>query len=224
MHKKNIHSFVRRSGRMTLSQKQALLRGLPENEIAISESIVNFSDYFKQTAPLILEIGFGNGHTLLTLAKENPEFNFVGMEVHLPGVGALLLRLKKEGLSNVRVIVYDAVIALEKMIPDAAFSQIFILFPDPWPKRRHHKRRLIQPEFVALIAKKLKRGGILHLATDWKPYAEQMMAVVQQDPHFKNKAGDYTYAPRPQTRTLTKFEKRGQNLGHGVYDLIFEKI
>ncbi|MGH8279457.1 MAG: tRNA (guanosine(46)-N7)-methyltransferase TrmB [Gammaproteobacteria bacterium] len=175
---------------------------------------------FRRDAPCTLEIGFGNGDTLLTLACAHPHEDFIGVEVHRPGIGRLLLGLESHALTNVRVVCADALEVLSGCMPDASLSAILIYFPDPWPKKRHHKRRLVQPEFAALVARKLKRGGQLHLATDWPDYAEHMLAVLVANPDFSNAAGT-GFAPRPAARLLTRFEHRGLKLGHAVRDLVF---
>ncbi|RMG28640.1 MAG: tRNA (guanosine(46)-N7)-methyltransferase TrmB, partial [Gammaproteobacteria bacterium] len=216
-----IRSFVRREGRLTPAQARALERllprfGLPEtgpwDPVAI----------FGREARVTLEIGFGNGEVLATLAAAAPREHFLGIEVHRPGVGRLLQRLEREGLTNVRVSTRDAVEALEHQVPEGSLDRVLIYFPDPWPKKRHHKRRLIQPPFVALLARALKPGGLLHLATDWMPYAEWMQAVLASSPDFEP-VPPGGCIPRPPWRPETKFERRGRDLGHTVCDLLYRR-
>lgn len=203
-------SYVLRQGRMTPAQTRALTELWPQYGIDLSQKI-------PITDPTCLEIGFGMGNSLVTQAKNHPEMQFIGIEVHQPGVGSLLLQLEKNQLSNVAIISHDAVEVLEKYIPDHSLSVIQIFFPDPWPKTRHHKRRLIQPEFVKLLHQKLKPHGILHLATDWENYAEQMQEVISASKLFEPSAHSLERPP-------TKFEQRGRKLGHGVWDLVFKSI
>lgn len=178
--------------------------------------------WFGRAAPLILEIGSGMGETTLALARQRPHQNFLAIEVHGPGVGSLLKGISEEHLDNIRVMRHDAVEVLQERMPAGSLAGIHIFFPDPWPKARHHKRRLIQPEFVHLLAKRLAPGGYLHLATDWEDYAEQMLAVLSHEPALKNTGTGFV--PRPESRPVTKFEQRGLRLGHGVRDLIFERL
>ena len=178
---------------------------------------------FGRSAPLVLEIGFGNGETLVQMAGEQPETDFIGIEVHRPGVGHLLLQADERKLTNLRVYCADAVSVLENCLPDASLDRIHLFFPDPWPKKRHHKRRIVNPEFVRLVANKLKSGGIFHLATDWKDYADQMLQVTEENGELENRAGRHAFAPRPESRPMTKFEGRGRRLGHGVWDLMLLK-
>jgi tRNA (guanine-N7-)-methyltransferase len=218
---REIRSFVLREGRMTSAQKQALQSLWPKYGIDFQEETIDFSFYFHREAPLVLEIGFGMGMSLLTMAQAAPEANFIGIEVHRPGVGNLLSQIEKESVNNLRVICHDAVEVLHKMILNQSLSQIQIFFPDPWHKKRHQKRRLIQKPFVEFLIEKLKPEGILHLATDWENYAEQMMTVLSGCPALQNLAGTENFADRPTSRPLTKFENRGLHLGHGVWDLLF---
>ena len=185
---------------------------------------LNFTDTFGREAPVVFEIGYGMGLSLVAMAGAEQDKNFVGVEVHRPGVGSLLNEAKTANLTNVRTFNDDAVEVLKQCIPDASLSRVQIYFPDPWHKKRHNKRRLVQPTFIDLLRPKLKPGGVIHLATDWENYAEQMMAVMSAAEGFKNLAGDNNYSPRPDFRPLTKFEQRGQRLGHGVWDLLFERI
>lgn len=221
--KRQIRSFVRRQGRMTPAQKQGLDRYWSRFGLKISEEPIDFNDIFGQKSEVVLEIGFGMGDSLLAMAKANPEKVYIGIEVHSPGVGALLSMMEKEEVSNVRIYQEDAVAVLNQSIKDGSLAEINIFFPDPWPKKRHHKRRLIQPPFVELLNRKLKTGGQLHFATDWEDYAHQMMAVMSAAKGFKNSAGEGEFVKNQNVRLPTKFEKRGERLGHGVWDLIFIK-
>lgn len=221
-HPRGIRSFVLRAGRMGSGQQRALEDFGPRFVIPYVAAPLDLNAVFGRAAPKILEIGFGMGETTASIAANHPENDYLGVEVHTPGVGALLKRVGAAGLSNVRIVHHDAVEVLEHMLPDACLDGAHIFFPDPWHKKRHHKRRLIQPEFVARLVAKLKPGGYLHLATDWQDYAEQMLSVLQGETSLENTAPDY--APRPDYRPLTKFEQRGLRLGHGVWDLVFRRV
>lgn len=218
-----IRSFVRRQGRITANQTEALKNGWPQYGLELHQ-IINFDEIFNRQAPRILEIGFGMGQSLLKMASQNPEKDFIGVEVHKPGVGSLLAGIQELKLNNIRIFCADAVEVLTKIISNDSLDGILIFFPDPWPKKRHHKRRLIQAEFVKLLWQKLKINGVLHLATDWQNYAEHMLNVLSNEPDWENVAGLKQFSPRPDTRPLTKFELRGQRLGHGVWDLMFRKV
>jgi tRNA (guanine-N7-)-methyltransferase len=218
-----VRSFVRREGRITEAQKRALEELLPRYGVAPGAAPIDFTELFGRDAPVHVEVGFGNGEALAAMAAANPQNNYLGIEVHRPGVGMLLRRLVADGIVNVRVACTDAKELLECCIPDCSLSAVYIFFPDPWQKKRHHKRRLVQTEFVGLLARKLKPGGLLHLATDWEEYAQQMLAVLTADKTFENTAEADPFMPRPQGRTLTRFEVRGQRLGHGVRDLVFRR-
>jgi len=222
--RKPLRSFVLRQGRLTSGQKIALESQWPIVGIEYSESEIDLSTTFNRHAPTTLEIGFGNGDSLAQMAKESPERNFFGIEVHRPGVGHLLHLVGEYELSNVRVMHHDAVEIINNMIPNGSLDRIQIYFPDPWHKTRHNKRRIVQPEFVALLATKLQQGGVLHLATDWQHYAQQMLRVMTAAPDYKNQTAGGGYAERPEYRPMTKFEKRGIKLGHGVWDLLFERL
>ncbi|HHJ18069.1 MAG TPA: tRNA (guanosine(46)-N7)-methyltransferase TrmB [Gammaproteobacteria bacterium] len=218
-----IRSFVRREGRLTPGQQRALDElwthyGQP------FDADFNPVEVFGRSAPVTLEIGFGNGASLATMAANEPDVDFIGVEVHRPGVGHLLIRLEEQELTNVRVFCHDAVEVLEQRIGDASLDRVLLFFPDPWPKRKHHKRRIVQPDFVARIARKLKPGGLFHMATDWEHYAAHMLKVMQAAPGFVNCAPDGGYAERPAWRPATKFEQRGRRLGHGVQDLLFRRL
>ena len=173
--------------------------------------------------PVILEIGFGNGDATWQMARAHPEENYLGVEVHKPGVGHLLLKIEEHGLGNVRVACEDAVDLLQKRVPANSLDGVRIYFPDPWHKKRHHKRRIIQTPFIELLAEKMRRGGILHMATDWEPYAEHILEAMRDCPAFENLARQGETCPRPEWRPETKYERRGERLGHGVYDLIFRR-
>jgi len=187
------------------------------------EGLLDLPAVFGRDAPTVLEIGFGNGDSLAEMAAADPGRNYLGIEVHRPGVGHLLRILDEQGIGNVRVMSHDAVEILEQHIADASLAALHLYFPDPWHKKRHHKRRILQPEFVALVARKLQHDGRVHLATDWEDYAQQMLETLSAAPEFTNTAGPGRYAPRPEYRPLTKFEQRGKRLGHGVWDLLFRR-
>jgi len=218
---RRIRSFVRREGRMTPAQQRALVEQWDRYGIDPGSGQLDLDAVFGRTAPRILEIGFGDGEALLTLAQAQPETDFLGIEVHRPGVGHLLLRAAALEIGNLRVICADAVEIVEQGLADAVLDRIQIYFPDPWPKARHHKRRLIQPPFAAQLARVLQPGGQLHLATDWEDYALHILAVLDAVPELVNTADGF--APRPLWRPPTKFERRGQRLGHDVWDLLFER-
>lgn len=222
--RRTIRSFVCRAGRMTQAQQQAIQDYAESYLLPTVGDCVDSQSLFKHPAPCILEIGFGMGQSLLTQAAHNLHYNYLGIDVHRPGVGNLLKGLADQQLTNVKVFCADAVEILQQRIADNSLLGIQIFFPDPWPKKRHHKRRLIQPEFVELLQHKLMRQGWLHLATDWAPYAEHMLQVLSAMPGLKNQAGEHQFIARPATRPLTKFEARGQRLGHEVFDLMFVKV
>ncbi len=218
----HIRSFVHRRAHITPSQREALDRLLPLWSIPFDRSRLDFERLYGRSAPTILEIGFGMGETTQKIALARPEDNFLGVEVFNAGVGALLKRIDESELTNVRVIQHDAVEVLQEMVPPDSLSGVHIYFPDPWPKKRHHKRRLIQPPLIKLLASRMKPGAYIHLATDWENYAEQMLEVLNGEETLENTAGQ-GYAPRPDFRPQTKFETRGLRLGHGVWDLIFKR-
>lgn len=227
---RRIRSFVKREGRLTLAQERAIDELFPLYGLALQESALNLDEVFQRSDAAqheisrILEIGFGNGSSLAEMAASNPEQDYIGIEVHRPGVGNLLQQIEKLNLKNIRVINDDGVEVLKQMIADESLDAVYLFFADPWHKKRHHKRRIVQAEFVQLLRKKLKVGGIFHMATDWEHYAKHMMKVMNQAEGFENSAGKDQYLPRPDYRPLTKFEQRGQRLGHGVWDLIFKKV
>jgi len=219
--KRPIRSYVLRQGRTSPAQKRALDALSAKYAVAYSPRPIDAAAIFGRSVPLVLEIGSGMGETTAAIARAQPDTDFIAIEVHGPGVGSLLNRIEAEGLTNLRVIRHDAVEVLEHMIADASLAGIHLFFPDPWPKKRHHKRRLVQPAFAALAARKLAPGGYLHAATDWPDYAEQMLAVLCAEPLLANAAAGY--AARPAHRPLTKFERRGLGLGHAVRDLLFRR-
>ncbi|MDR2219612.1 MAG: tRNA (guanosine(46)-N7)-methyltransferase TrmB [Methylobacillus sp.] len=220
-HHRPIRSFVLRQGRLTDAQQRAVEQLLPMRGIAYAPQLLDLENAFGRAAPKILEIGFGMGDATAQIAAANPDKDYLGIEVHTPGVGNLLKLMSEQNLVNLRVIRHDAVEVLRDMIADDAFDGVHIFFPDPWPKKRHHKRRLMQQEFVRLLCRKLKPGGYLHFATDWEDYAQWTLEMLRAEPQLTNTAADY--ASRPNYRPLTKFERRGLNLGHGVWDVIFRR-
>lgn len=218
-----IRSYVIRGGRLTSSQRKALETYSAEFVVDYRPQPVEPQTLFGNENPVIVEIGFGMGESLLTMARTMPEKNFIGIEVHKPGIGKLLMGIGSDTLKNIRVINHDAREAMEHCFPDNCLDGIQVFFPDPWHKKRHNKRRLIQSEFVELLARKLKPGGLLHLATDWQPYAEQMMEVLESNSRLANEAGPGNYSSAGD-RPTTKFENRGRKLGHGVWDLQFRSV
>ncbi len=216
-----IRSFVLRQGRVSNAQRRAVDTLLPVYGVDYAPGVLDFAQVFGRQAPVILEIGFGIGETTARIAESHPGNDYLGLEVHTPGVGALLKRIAELDLANIRIVQHDAVEVIERMIAPATLAGAHIFFPDPWPKKRHHKRRLIQADFVALLASRLAPGAYLHAATDWQEYAEQILAVLCAESALANTAQGF--APRPDYRPLTKFESRGLALGHGVWDIIFRK-
>lgn len=216
-----IRSFVLREGRVSSAQLRAYETLMPKFGIDYNPAPLDLNRTFGRTAPKIVEIGFGMGQATAQIAAAQPEHDFLGIEVHTPGVGSLLKELDARGLSNVRIVQHDAVEVLRDMIGAGSLAGIHIYFPDPWPKKRHHKRRLIQPALVRLLAERLAPHGYLHLATDWEDYAQQMLEVLQSESALQNRHADF--ALRPAWRPITKFEARGSKLGHGVWDLVFER-
>ena len=217
-----IRSFVLRQGRMSNAQTRALENLLPRWGIPYQETLLDLDTAFGRAAPKILEIGFGMGDSTAAIAAAHPQNDYLGIEVHGPGVGSLLNQIEALSLTNLRVIQHDAVEVLKHMIAPASLDGVHIFFPDPWHKKKHHKRRLVQPELVSLLCEKLKPGGYLHAATDWQEYAEHILAVLASEPKLANTAADY--APKPDYRPLTKFEQRGIKLGHGVWDIVFRRV
>ncbi len=221
---RRVRSFVRRQGRLTKGQQQALDDYWPVMGVEFQQEPVDFTALFGREAPVVLEIGFGMGASLVTMASSNPQQNFLGIEVHSPGVGACLGSAHEAGIDNLRVMCHDAVEVLNKMIPDNSLRMVQLFFPDPWHKARHNKRRIVQVPFAELVLRKLKLGGVFHMATDWEAYAEHMLEVMNSVDGYKNQSAENNYVPRPESRPLTKFEQRGQRLGHGVWDLMFERV
>ncbi len=226
-HRREIRSFVRREGRMTVSQKKALEELWPKFGVEAPKSRGHgplLQEVFGREAPVVLEIGFGNGEHLLARAQAEPEKDFFGVEVHRPGAGRVMNRAQAAGLANVRVACDDAVEVLREWLPERCLAEIVIYFPDPWPKKRHHKRRLVQAGFAQLAASRLRAGGLLKLATDWAEYAQHMRATLDAEPSLRSRAGAGGFVPRPAERPPTRFETRGQKLGHDVFDLAYERV
>jgi len=224
IHLRRVKSYVKRDGRMTDAQRQALLLLWPQFGLDKQNGLIDASKIFQREAPLILEIGFGSGRSLLEMAKQHPEEDYIGIEMHQPGIGGLLLGIETEQLKNIRIFYADAVEVLQQCIPEASLDVVQIFFPDPWQKRKHHKRRLIQPEFVKLVASRLKPQGKLHLATDWEDYALNMMKVLSEADDFLNLAGHGHYSERSSQRPrTTKFEARGERSGRKIWELQFVK-
>ncbi|MBL8481545.1 MAG: tRNA (guanosine(46)-N7)-methyltransferase TrmB [Rhodocyclaceae bacterium] len=217
----HIRSYVLRQGRVSNAQARHLANGLPRWGLPYAPERLDLDALFGRAAPKILEIGFGMGETTAAIAAAHPELDFLGLEVHSPGVGSLLKLIDGQGLGNVRIVQHDAVEVLRDMIAPGVLAGVHIYFPDPWPKKRHHKRRLIQPAFVQLLSERLAPGGYLHCATDWEEYAQQMLEVLSASALLENTASGF--APRPDWRVQTKFEARGLRLGHGVWDLLFRR-
>jgi len=221
---KPIRSFVVRSGRMTAGQQKAWDENWDKMGLELPSDLSDSFKAFEDSKPLVLEIGFGMGASLCEMARQAADKNFIGVEVHKPGVGAILSKASDLGLNNLKVFCADANDVLKQCITDNSLERIQLFFPDPWHKTKHNKRRLVQEAFVQKIRPKLELGGIFHMATDWEPYAKQMMKVMEAAEGFKNLSGPATYAERPDYRPLTKFEARGQDLGHGVWDLLYERV
>jgi len=220
---RSIRSFVLRKGRLTVAQQRALDELWPHYGIENRETALDFDDHFDRPAEVIVEVGFGNGESTWRMALEEPEKNFIGIEVHEPGVGQLLMALEEHAIENVRIVWGDAVPFLQNRIAPASLAGVRIYFADPWPKKRHHKRRIIQPEFVNTLARCIAKDGILHLATDWQPYAEHVLEVMQSSPDFVNLSPTGDYCETPDWRPYTKYEARGERLGHEVRDLLYRR-
>lgn len=223
LHHRAIRSYVLRAGRMTTAQQRAMEELWPRYGVEAEGGVLDLEALFGRRAPCVLEIGFGNGENLAQLAARHPEQDFIGVEVHPPGVGHLLLQAAEAGVSNLRVLRHDAVEVLRDRLAPASLHAILVLFPDPWHKKRHHKRRLVSADFARLAASRLAPGGTLQLATDWEPYAEWMLEVLNATPALRNCAADGRFVPRNPGRIQTRFEQRGQRLGHAVRDLCFER-
>jgi tRNA (guanine-N7-)-methyltransferase len=216
-----IRSYVLRQGRFSPGQQRAHAELMPRFGLSYAPRPLDFEQVFGRRAPVVAEVGFGMGETTARIAAENADTDFLGIEVHAPGVGSLLKQLAESGLGNVRIVQHDAVEVMRDMIPPASLAGIHVFFPDPWPKKRHHKRRLLKPAFAALAGSRLAPGGTFHVATDWEEYAQEVLAVLSATPGLENTAPGF--APRPGTRPETKFERRGLKLGHGVWDIVFRK-
>nr|WP_136251008.1 tRNA (guanosine(46)-N7)-methyltransferase TrmB [Ningiella ruwaisensis] len=219
-----VKSFVKREGRLTNAQAKAIETLWPQMGLSVEQGMLNLNDVFARQAPRVLEIGFGMGKSLVEMASKAPDTDFIGIEVHRPGVGACLADAADANLTNLRLFEHDAVEVLKRCIKDESLDRLQLFFPDPWHKKRHHKRRIVQSDFVKNIRSKLKIGGEFHMATDWEPYAEHMIEVMEQAPGFENTAQSGLYVERPDYRPITKFEVRGQKLGHGVWDIIYRRV
>jgi len=218
---RQVRSFVLRGGRLTEGQQRAMEELLPRYSTGSGSGFLDFAGLFGNVRPVVLEIGFGNGDATWQMAQQSPQENFIGVEVHKPGVGHLLLNLREKAIENVRIACEDAVVFLRERVTVSSLGGVRVFFPDPWPKKRHHKRRIVKAEFVTLLAEKVQTGGIVHFATDWQNYAEHMLEVLQQNPAFENLSDTGDYCSRPTWRPMTRYEKRGKRLGHEVYDLLF---
>ena len=221
--KKSIRSYVVRAGRMTDGQRNAFENSWATYGLKLADGAIDTDTVFGRAGPKVLEIGFGMGDSLLQMATAEPATDFIGIEVHPPGVGTIMNIAQSEGISNLRVYLADANDVLEECFAPQSIDRLQLYFPDPWHKKKHNKRRIVQPQFVQLVREKLRPGGVLHMATDWKHYAEQMLETLDEAEGFENIAGIGQYSPRPDYRPMTKFEKRGERLGHGVWDLIYKK-
>lgn len=222
-HKRSIRSFVRRAGRLTPSQKKALEELWPSVGIDYATKLLDLRALFGREAPTVLEIGFGNGESLVQQAEENPDKDFIGIEVHAPGVGHCLLKARDAGIDNLRLLIHDAIEVLTNQVPEHSLSRVNLYFPDPWPKKRHHKRRIVQHDFLALVADRLQAGGTFHIATDWAPYAEHIDAVFSRSDRFSCEKRREHDGDRPLDRPRTKFEQRGLGKGHQIWDWCFIK-
>jgi tRNA (guanine-N7-)-methyltransferase len=219
-----VRSFVLRQGRLTLAQQRAFAELWPRFGVEWTPAAaLDFTALFGNTNPVTLEIGFGNGDSLATMAEREPERNWLGIEVHRPGVGHLLLEIERRQLNNVRIIRHDAIEILTQGISPASLAAVQLFFPDPWPKRRHHKRRILNAALIEMLARVIHSGGMFHAATDWESYAIEMLEILEMSAQFVNTAGAGQFAPRPASRPLTRFEQRGDRLGHRVCDLIFQR-
>ncbi len=221
---RKVRSFVKREGRLTKAQERALTEHWQTMGLNHSDGVIDSTALFGNDNPLVLEIGFGMGKSLVEMAKNAPELNFIGIEVHKPGVGACIALAVEEGVTNLKVYEHDAIEILADCLANKSLTTVQLFFPDPWHKKKHHKRRIVQPSFVESIRQKLKIGGVFHMATDWHNYAECMLEDMQNSQGFENLSSTNDYVPRPDSRPLTKFENRGQKLGHGVWDLQFKRV
>lgn len=223
VYRRGIKSFVIRAGRLTKGQEGALERQWPTMGMELSDGVINPTEVFGRDSHVVLEIGYGMGQSLVKMAQAAPEKDFIGVEVHLPGVGSLLYLAEEAGVTNLRTYKDDAIEVL-KLIPDASIDTVQLFFPDPWHKKKHNKRRIVQADFAQTIRRILKEGGVFHMATDWEAYSEHMMEVMEAAEGYENIAGKGQCVERPENRPLTKFEKRGELRGHGVWDLMFKKL
>ncbi len=222
--KKSIRSYVVRAGRMTDGQRNAFENSWATYGLKLADGAIDTDAVFGRMGPKVLEIGFGMGDSLLQMAIAEPATDFIGIEVHPPGVGTIMNAAQSEGVSNLRVYLADANDVLEECFAAQSIDRLQLYFPDPWHKKKHNKRRIVQPQFIQLVRQKLRPGGVLHMATDWQHYAEQMLETLDEAEGFENTAGVGQYSPRPDYRPITKFEKRGERLGHGVWDLLYKKL
>lgn len=222
--RRGIKSFILRQGKITSGQQNAIKELMPTLGISYQAKPINLEECFERSNPKIIEIGFGMGNASWQIAQTNPENDYLGIEVHSPGVGSLLMYLRDNSVTNMKIIHHDAVEVLKTMITDNSITGFHIYFPDPWHKKKHHKRRIIQTDFVNLLITKLKPGGYIHLATDWENYAVWMLNILKQNSMLANQSATDDFVTRPEYRPLTKFEQRGLNLGHGVWDLVFKKL
>ncbi|CUB02726.1 tRNA (guanosine(46)-N7)-methyltransferase TrmB [Marinomonas fungiae] len=221
---RRIRSFVVRGGRMTEGQQKAYDANWDVYGLEVADGRISYEEVFGRTAEVVLEVGFGMGASLVEMAKNAPEKDFIGIEVHPPGVAKLMMLAQEAGIKNIRVYCHDAIEVMADCLPQGQASTFQLFFPDPWHKKKHNKRRIVQPLFAQQVANVLKAGGSFHMATDWEPYAEHMMEVMEVQENYENAAGKGNYHPRPEWRPLTKFEQRGERLGHGVWDLIYTKV
>ena len=221
---RTVRSFVKREGRLTKGQAHALDNHWQDMGLDHQDGMLDYAQVFGNDNPVVLEIGFGMGKSLVEMAKNAPELNYIGVEVHRPGVGACIGLAVEQAANNLKVYEHDAIEILADCIPDNSLTTVQLFFPDPWHKKKHHKRRIVKPEFVETIRQKLKVGGVFHMATDWENYAECMLEDMQSAPGYENLSVTNDYVPRPDNRPLTKFENRGQRLGHGVWDIQFKKL
>jgi tRNA (guanine-N7-)-methyltransferase len=221
---RKIQSFVKREGRLTTGQAKSIEQNWPIMGLEHKSGLQNFAETFGRVAPVVLEIGFGMGKSLVEMALNEPDKDFVGIEVHRPGVGTCLNEAAEQNVKNLRVYEHDAVEVFADCIAENSLARVQLFFPDPWHKKRHHKRRIVQADFVQKLRSKLAIGGVFHMATDWENYAEHMLEVMSVAEGFKNQSETNDYVPRPEQRPLTKFEQRGHRLGHGVWDLMFERV
>lgn len=219
-----IRSFVRRQGRMTSKQQNALEQYWSKYGLELTNGTLDYQQVFGRHAPRVLEIGFGMGYSLATMAESSPDEDYIGIEVHKPGVGALLVECHERTINNIRVYQDDAMMVLDQCIPDNSLHRIQLFFPDPWPKKRHHKRRIVRSAFVNLLKSKLEVGGILHIVTDWQDYAEHIVNVLAEFPELNNQSCRGDFSNKPDYRPITKYEQRAQRLGHHVYELMFKRV